>query len=158
MVAELCRGGYDAAFERVETGMALLEALARRRWDIVIADQTLLQFSALGVLEILHDREVDVPVIVVSDVAGEQEVAAAKKAGAHDYLLKSHLVRLYGIVHRELGAAAARRSQRDDERKRRESVDRYRALIEEIPALSYVAWADDVGTRAYVSPQLKAMT
>jgi CheY-like chemotaxis protein len=62
IVAELCRGGYDAAFERVDTGIGLLEALSRRRWDVVIADQTLLQFSALGVLDILHDREIDVPV------------------------------------------------------------------------------------------------
>ena len=36
--------------------------------------------------------------------------------------------------------------------------DRYRALIEEIPALTYVAWSDDSGSRAYVSPQLLAMT
>ena len=158
LVAELCRGGYDAAFERVETGMALLEALARRRWDLVIADRTLLHFSALGVLEILNDRQVDVPVIVVSDVAGEQEMAAVRRAGAHGYLVKSDLGRLCALVRRELGAAAARRVQRDDERKRREAEDRYRALIEEIPALTYIAWADDVGTRAYVSPQLKSMT
>jgi len=31
-------------------------------------------------------------------------------------------------------------------------------LIEEIPALTYVAWADENGTRAYVSPQIQAMT
>ncbi len=36
--------------------------------------------------------------------------------------------------------------------------DRYRTLVEEIPALIYVAWADDLGSRAYLSPQLQAMT
>jgi len=158
IVAELCRGGYDAAFERVQTGMGLLEALSRRRWDVIIADQTLLHFSALGVLDILHDREMDLPVIVVADSSAGQELRAVMKAGAHDCLLKSDLAPLCAIVHRELSAAAARRGKREDERKRRESEDRYRALIEEIPALTYVAWADDLGTRAYVSPQLKAMT
>src|SRR5262245_53670810 len=109
--------------------MGLLEALARRRWDVVIADQTLLQFSALGALEILNDREVDVPVIVVSDLAAEHEVAAVRRAGAHDCLPRSELGRLCAVVHRELAAAAARRGRRDDERKRRETEDRYRALI-----------------------------
>ena len=39
-----------------------------------------------------------------------------------------------------------------------DAVESYRALIEEIPALTYVAWADEAGSRAYVSPQLQAMT
>jgi diguanylate cyclase len=39
-----------------------------------------------------------------------------------------------------------------------DSGDRYQGLIEEIPALTYVAFADDSGSRAYVSPQLLTMT
>ena len=49
--------------------------------------------------------------------------------------------------------AVARRSRAEAD-----AGDRYRALIEEIPALTYVAWADESGSRAYVSPQLLAMT
>ena len=32
------------------------------------------------------------------------------------------------------------------------------ALIEEIPALTYISWADPFGSPVYVSPQIKAMT
>lgn len=157
IVAELRRGGYVPDFERVETGIGFLEALSRRPWDLVIADHSLLQFSALGVLDILHDREVDVPVIVVSGSGAEQELVAVMRAGAHDCLRKNDLGRLSAVVHRELCDAAARRGRREGEHDRREAEERYRALIEEIPALTYVAWADELGTRAYVSPQLKAM-
>ena len=41
---------------------------------------------------------------------------------------------------------------------RREAEERHRALIEEIPALTYIAWADPFGSPVYVSPQIRAMT
>jgi diguanylate cyclase (GGDEF)-like protein/PAS domain S-box-containing protein len=61
-------------------------------------------------------------------------------------------------VGRELRSVQGRRRREDAERTRREADERYRALIEEIPALTYISWADPFGSPVYVSPQIKAMT
>ena len=98
------------------------------------------------------------PLVVVSDVIAQGELVALMRAGARDVVSRRELERLPGIVQRELEEAAARRSRREEEARRRETEERHRAMIEEIPALTYIAWADDVGARAYVSPQIRAMT
>ena len=45
---ELRQGGYDLAFERVETREATEAALIGREWDIIIADYRLPSFSGIG--------------------------------------------------------------------------------------------------------------
>ena len=62
------------------------------------------------------------------------------------------------ITPRELRAAQGRKRLEDAERSRREAEERYRALIEEIPALTYISWEDPFGSPVYVSPQIKVMT
>jgi hypothetical protein len=75
------------------------------------------------------------------------------RAGAADCVRRGDLARLRAASSASGPEATSRRRRRA--RPTREAVDRYRALIEEIPALTYVAWADDSGSRAYVSPQLQ---
>ena len=97
------------------------------------------------------------PVVVVAEAFSEDEIVGYMRAGARDCVRRGDLVRLEAAVERErvavrpAPAAPAARLEGD-------SVESYRALIEEIPALTYVAWADEAGSRAYVSPQLLAMT
>ncbi len=158
IVEELRLGGYDPAFSRVETGPELVDALPGEPWDILVSDHTLPRFSAVGVLEVLRQRQIDLPVIVVSGKVAEEELVAVMKAGAQDCLLKGNLGRLGAAVDRELREAAVRRAQKEADRQRREVEEQYRRLIEEIPALTFVAWADELGSPVYVSPQLKAMT
>ena len=95
------------------------------------------------------------PVIVCSEAFTEDEIVGLVRAGARDCVRRGDVARLGAAVVRERGRAASRPA---DGRADAEAGDRYRALIEEIPALTYVAWADDTGSRAYVSPQLLAMT
>jgi PAS domain S-box-containing protein len=57
----------------------------------------------------------DVPFICVSGEIGEEESAAIVRAGAHDFVSKSHLDRLASVVERELAAAETRRHRRQVE-------------------------------------------
>ena len=93
--------------------------------------------------------------VVYSEAFTEDEIVGFVRAGASDCVRRGDVARLEAAVLRERDRAASRRA---GGRADAEAGDRYRALIEEIPALTYVAWADDVGSRAYVSPQLIAMT
>ena len=95
------------------------------------------------------------PVVVCSEAFTEDEIVGLVRAGARDCVRRGDVARLEAAVERERGRAASRPA---GGRADAEAADRYRALIEEIPALTYVAWADDTGSRAYVSPQLLAMT
>jgi diguanylate cyclase (GGDEF)-like protein/PAS domain S-box-containing protein len=158
VLAELRRGGFDPTHARVETWAGFLAAMPRQPWEVVIANHPLPQFGVMEALELLRARGRDLPVIVVSGRVAEDELVAVMKAGARDCLGKSSLGRLSAAVERELREAAVRSARSEAERGRREAEDLYRTLIEEIPALTYVAWADAVGSTTYVSPQLTAMT
>jgi diguanylate cyclase (GGDEF)-like protein/PAS domain S-box-containing protein len=81
----------------------------------------------------------------------------ALRAGAQDALSKRALGRLGFVVERELRHAAQRRGSREAERRLRDAENVYRRLVEEIPALSYVSWADESRSLVYVSPQLRTM-
>ena len=53
VLRQLRSGGYDVTWERVETAWAMRIALGRRRWDLVIADYRMPNFSGLAALELL---------------------------------------------------------------------------------------------------------
>ena len=113
----LTQAGYDVVSERVETPEALLAALERQRWDLVIADYTMRHFSGTAALTLVRDRDPDLPFIFVSGIVGEDAAVASMKAGAHHYIMKGNLTRLVPAVERELREAAIRREhKRADER------------------------------------------
>ena len=157
ILAQLRQGGYEPVSERVETAAQFSQAVAQGAWEILIASHTLPEFSALQSLEALKARELDLPVIVVSGTVGEEELVELMRAGARDCLVKDRLGRLCAAVARELHEAEGRRARREAERRQREAEEMHRTLLEEIPALTYIAWADEVGSPMYVSPQIKGM-
>jgi len=117
VVRVLTRGGYDVIVERVDTPAALRTALGRQTWDIAIADYTMPSFSGTVALQMLRERDADLPFIFVSGTIGEDSAVAAMKVGAHDYIMKGNLKRLVPAVERELRDAAARRERRRAEQR-----------------------------------------
>src|SRR5919202_4302740 len=153
LVYELERGGYDPIYERVDTPAAMNTALDNQLWDIVIADYTLPCFSAPAALNLLKERGVDLPFIIVSGTIGEDIAVAAMKAGAHDYLMKGKLARLVPAVERECKEAIERRKRREAEQTVRQNEERFRALIEN--ALDIITVVDADGIIKYESPSLE---
>src|SRR4051812_43753243 len=119
-LAELKRAGYELTSERVYSAPALGEALARREWDLVIADYNMPSFTGLEALNLVRKSGSDLPFIVVSGTIGEDVAVAAMKAGANDYLIKGSLARLAPAVDRELREATERRERRAAESASRE--------------------------------------
>jgi len=130
LITMLRKGGYDVAFERVETAGGMSAALAAKTWDVVLADYNLPEFSAPAALELLQKTGIDIPFIIISGGIGEDIAVAAMKAGAHDYLMKGNLARLVPAVERELREAAHRAARRQAEQSVRDSEMRYRLLWE----------------------------
>ena len=107
------RGDYQIIYHRVDTRIDMENALSQSQpWDIVLADYSMPQFSAIAALEVLKERGLDLPFIIVSGKIGEDTAVAAMKAGAHDYLVKGQLSRLLPAVERELREAVLRQEYR----------------------------------------------
>lgn len=109
---EISAGGYQLQCERVANTAAMQKALIDNVWDLVIADFILPGFSAFDALRILKESGLNLPFIIVSRPIGEDQLVAAMKAGAHDYLLKENLSRLVPAIERELREAAERSRHR----------------------------------------------
>jgi diguanylate cyclase (GGDEF)-like protein len=108
----LKKGGYDpVTADRVDNAAAMELALARRRWDVIIADHRMPHFSALAALELLQARGYDIPFIIVSGNIEEDRAADAMKAGAQDYVMKNNLTRLCPAIERELRETEVRRGR-----------------------------------------------
>jgi signal transduction histidine kinase len=107
----LRQAGYDVAFERVDTSKALTQALDER-WDIIISDHSMPNFSGTGALRLVREKGLEIPFIFVSGTIGEEAAVAALKVGAQDYLMKTNLGRLIPAVQRELREAEDRREHR----------------------------------------------
>jgi len=93
VTAHLRRGGIEADITRVETEIALIEALAED-WDLILSDYNLPGYSGLAALDKVRSLGKLVPFILVSGEIGEDIAVQAMRNGANDYLLKSNLTRL----------------------------------------------------------------
>ena len=107
----LRQAGYDVAFERIDTSKALTQALDER-WDIIISDHSMPNFSGTEALRLVREKGLEIPFIFVSGTIGEEAAVAALKVGAQDYLMKTNLGRLIPAVQRELREAEDRREHR----------------------------------------------
>jgi signal transduction histidine kinase len=127
MLRTIRRAGYEIESMRVETAREMLDALAARKWDVVVADYSLPAFDAIAALSTLRASGLDLPFIIVSGSIGEDIAVAAMKAGAHDYLVKGDLARLVPAIEREIKEAANRAERRRVEEEREQLLDRERA-------------------------------
>ena len=128
LALELIRGGYQPICQRVDTETDMKQALSvTPPWDIVLADYSMPCFSAIAALELLKQRELDLPFIIVSGKIGEDTAVEAMKAGAHDYIVKGKMARLIPAVERELREAILRKEHRQSQAR-----------------LRYLAFYDDV--------------
>lgn len=123
LLRALQQGGYESFYERVDTPSAMISALEKKKWDIVISDYSMPQFSGPEALKILKEKNLDIPFIIVSGVIGEETAVSAMKAGAHDYIMKSSLIRLIPAIERELREAEIRKKQREVEEENKRIQD-----------------------------------
>src|SRR5688572_2103607 len=129
LLREIRRGGYDAASQRVSNAIDLAAAL-EHRWDLLSTDWMLPGFGGLQVLQMLKQRAVDLPCIVISGTPNEEAAVEALRAGALDFLSKDKPLRFVPALERALRESAERRALLAAERELRLTEERYRAAFE----------------------------
>jgi len=109
---EMKRSGYNCISKRVDTKDDYLRAIEEGP-DIILADYSLPQFTALQALLLLQERGLDIPFIVVTGTISEEAAVETMVLGAADYLLKDRLSRLGQAVQRALQQKALRDEKRN---------------------------------------------
>ncbi len=151
VVHEMTRAGLQFIYVHVDNEADFTSSLDPRL-DVILADFSLPQFDALRALEIMRERGVHVPFIVITGSINEETAVECMKKGATDYLLKDRLARLGPAIEQAL---EARRLQ---EEKRR--ADREILLL----STAIEQWTDsliitDLKARIlYVNPGFERMT
>jgi hypothetical protein len=130
LLHELKRGGYTIDFQRIDTALGLEQALDNCMWDAILSDYSMPQFTALEALEILQQKAIDLPFIVVSGTVGEDVAVQTMQAGAQDYIMKDNLRRLVPALERGIREAAVRRE-------RKKAEEDLRSTLEELKRRNY---------------------
>ena len=128
LVEQFQQTDYEISFQRIDSLPAMEQTLNEGRWDIILSEYNLPGFTAFQALELLNERNLDLPFIIVSEALGEEAAVEAVKAGAHDYIMKNNLTRLVPSVSRELQEAKLRQKRRQDEESLREREERFREI------------------------------
>lgn len=121
-VRALRRAGFAVDARVVDTEAGYLAALSADL-DLIISDNSLPRFDALRAADVLRERGLDVPMIVVSGTIGEEAAVELLKRGVVDYLLKDRLARLGAAVERALDERHLRREKRRADAELQEAYD-----------------------------------
>ncbi len=128
MAQQLKRAGLDVVYRHIDSADEMNAALVTGDWDAVLADYSMPHFGALPALELIKQRELDLPFIIVSGSIGEDAAVAAMKAGAHDYIMKDKMMRLAPVIEREIRDAQVRHARHAAEAQIRRQLERLSAL------------------------------
>lgn len=124
------KSNYIPDFKCVGTGEEFLNALNTDKWDVILADYNMPNFSAPEALTLLHQTGKDIPFIIVSGTIGEDAAVESLKSGAHDFITKANHSRLIPAIEREIKNAKTRHEKRLSEEALRTSEQKFRDIFE----------------------------
>jgi PAS domain S-box-containing protein len=142
MVYELQQANIPHTYRQVTDREQFLTALTEAVPDVILSDFHLPSFDGLEALALAQSRRPEVPFIFVSGAMGEEVAIDSLKRGATDYVLKDRMSRLGPAVQRALREAEERQERRQAEAALRDSEERYRLLLKNIPAVVYQGYLD----------------
>lgn len=133
-----------------------LEQLSTFLPEVILADNSLPQFSATEALQLLRQQSQHIPFILITGTVSEEFAAGVIKQGADDYILKDRLVRLPSAID----AAVRQRRAAKEKQKAVETIiegeEKYRTLVERVSD-GFIA-LDKEWCYTYVNKKIGEMT
>lgn len=137
IAARLEEGGLSFELTRVDSHAGFNEALARRRFDLILSDYNVPGFDGVAALAAAHLARPDVPFLFVSGAMGEERAIELLKRGATDYVLKDRLERLVPSVERALHEAREKAERRLAEERLKERERTLSTLMGNLPGMAF---------------------
>jgi diguanylate cyclase (GGDEF)-like protein/PAS domain S-box-containing protein len=155
LISELRRAGFAVEWRRVDSEADYTAQLSPKL-DVIFADYALPQFDPLRALELLRQKGLEIPFIIVSGSIGEDRAVAAMREGAWDYLLKDRLGRLGQATQQALEKKRLQDERRQAQAALQAREEQLRLLVNHIPE---VFWTTDIKQEQsfYVSPAYKTI-
>jgi len=127
---ELQKSGINYISMRVEKKDQFISALEEFNPDLVISDYSLPQFNGMEASIIAREHDVSLPFIILTGTLNEETAVECIKAGATDYVMKEHIIKLSYAVREALKHRDVMREKIKAETALHESESRYRSMFE----------------------------
>lgn len=88
LTLKLEKSGFDVQYEN--NGELGLEAVDNSTFDLILLDLVMPVMDGFEFLEQLGSKKVKTPVIVLTNLSQDNDLARAKELGAKDYFIKSN--------------------------------------------------------------------
>jgi len=150
----------DFVIFEAETGDQGLKLARTQQIDCILLDYHLPDLNGLEFLAELTEETGELPMPVVMLTGSDNAVVAvdALKLGVRDYVVKGSdresLQWLPAVVFRALREQQAIQDKAEAVEQLREAEAKYRTLVEQIPAITYIASLAIPGKLLYLSPQI----
>lgn len=123
--------GRNASVKLISTKQDFFKEI-ESTYDVIICDYQLPDFDALDVLDWIAQKNIEIPLIVVSGAIKEEIAVECIHRGAADYLIKDRLKRLPFAIEKAIREAQLKSETAKKDRLLRESEERYRLLFETV--------------------------
>ncbi|HAM99141.1 MAG TPA: hypothetical protein DCQ26_11085 [Marinilabiliales bacterium] len=127
--------------------------LLEYEFDLVLSDFNILGFDGLRVLDIVKNKDPELPVIIVTGTGSEEIAIQAIKMGASDYVIKTakHIRGLSPTIKSILKHKAVAKEHKIANELLKESEQLFKSLSETVPV--GIFRTDTFGNTTYVNPR-----
>lgn len=129
--------GYTLIYKRINNQQLLLLSISENTWNVIISDYTINDFSAKQALQIIKEKNIDIPFILLSGAVGETNAVAMMKYGANDYIMKDNLLRIGPAIEREIIEQKNRAERHKAKTQLAESELRYQEMVNMLPQIVF---------------------
>lgn len=151
--------GHHFKLSEADTAQAGLDLMKSEEFDFILLDYHLPDLNGIDFLHELRREHghVPIPVMMLTGADSTAIAVEAMKLGARDYLVKDterhYLELLPPIIASLLREQQLSEAKQQAESKLHEAETKYRTLIEQIPAVTYITALDESDNMLYISPQ-----
>lgn len=143
----------------VDNRAAFLDALENFKPNLILCDYSIPQFGALAALDILQEKKVLTPLIIVTGTLSDEMAVECLKKGAVDYVIKDKIVRLPSAIKNALELTKSQQEKVIAEERLRQNEKQLKVITDIIPAsLTYItpdlkfSFSNDVSTVWFDKP------